>query len=183
MSSEDTIVPPLASTSTRPQSQTQLKPHKTINPLLSSTSNSNLRDTLSSFGDDLVRIKDSNFLYFEGNEYSPDFQQMHQSQIQFERVPSEEVGVKSSRWRKAIVAGLFSSSRSNSAKPKADDSKGSPEDGMERESPPFWGVGPKSREKISMLSLQLILHELACFASCVLTGCLAVQLITGVGIF
>jgi hypothetical protein len=163
------------------------------------TSSSNLRDTLSSFGDDLVRVKDTNFLYFESEGGggalpvgSAGQNQQYQSGMQFQRVPSGEVGIKSSRWRKAIVAGLFTSSpssqnnfkhRNNNAtnlRNTDEYSEDNNNDTVIKETPPFWGVGLKIRKNISMLSLQLMFHELACFASCVLLGCLIVQLIKGV---
>lgn len=178
MSSTEEIPPP-----SRPQSSHTNKSHK-LNMLSSS---SNLRDTLSTFGDDLVRVKDSNFLYFEGIQAtSSDISGQQRSQIQFERVPSAEVGVKSSRWRKAIVAGLFTTPKTNS-KRKDSDLRNKNEDdeddnysGFISVEPPFWGVGQKTREKISMLSLQLVLHELACFSSCVLLGYLSFHVIKGV---
>lgn len=173
-------------------SHTKSHSHKSSSNLRDSSSN--LRDSLSFFGDDLVRMNDTNFLYYEGHEgdLGPGTisgmgvnSSQHQNTIQFERVPSSEVGVKSNRWRKALVAGLFTSPKS---KQKISDSNNLQKslkskyykDEMGDITAPFWGVSHKMRDQVSMLTLQLILHEMACFSSCVLLGLLLMKLFDGV---
>lgn len=120
------------------------------------------------------------------SHHDPNFQTKH-----FEKVNPNEVGVRASRWQKLMQASTssdrFQKFRTQGRKSftrKGDDSS-SPENcdletfynshGRIEFNPPFWGVSRSTRKKISFLSLSLVLHELACFTSCILLGCFIFQ--------
>lgn len=189
---------------------------------------SSLRETLSSFGDDVIKAKKyashhayDNHGYFqsdlslvtsgkesskdkndqeahfsgdkEGAEnelaiimshHDPSFQTKH-----FEKVNPNEVGTKPSKWQQ-LLQGSVSSDRFQKLKRQTTKSKHNSRDMYSSENtfletfynngriecdPPFWGVSRSTRGNFSFLSLSLILHELACFASCVLLGCMIFQ--------
>lgn len=191
----------------------------------SPTTRSSLHETLSSFGDDVIRMKKypdlhtyDNHGYFQSdisfdangkgakddhqsvpidkenveNELAvimshhddPCFQTKH-----FEKVKPSEVGMKPSKWQQLFQASVssnrFQRLKRQSKREKYNGEKWSEENNFLEEfynikgkiqcEPPFWGVSSRTRRKISFLSLSLILHELACFTSCVLFGCLIFQ--------
>jgi hypothetical protein len=157
---------------------------------------SSLRDTLQAFGDDVIKVKDPSKFFptrsqemagmeeNEGGSVNPSFSAdfdfdllggRKEKSLRFERVSSAEIGVRSARWKKAMLAGLVASKLSK--KNEAQDYNLDMDDtNLECEKrPPFWGVRADIRNKLSILNLQLLLHEMACFASCVLLGCLIVK--------
>ncbi|CAL8122420.1 unnamed protein product [Orchesella dallaii] len=191
---------------------------------------SSLHETLSSFGDDVIKVKNyaSTHAYDNHGYFQPDLPldtnnfdgggggdfpgvgsttfnssplekgaveselaiiMSHDPNFQtknFEKVDPSEVGVRSSKWQKLIQTSISSS---RFQKLKKQDRQLREEDneflsnleeyyndkGRIEFNPPFWGVSYPTRNKISFLSVSLILHELACFTSCVLLGCMAFQ--------
>jgi len=189
---------------------------------------SSLQETLSSFGDDVIKVKNyrgahaydnhgyfqpdlpletNNFDRGEGDipgmgstitasglekgaveselaiimSHDPNFQTKN-----FEKVDPSEVGVRSSKWQKLIQTSISSSRLQKLKKqdrPKREDDNELlsnleefyNDKGRIEFNPPFWGVSYPTRSKISFLSVSLILHELACFTSCVLLGCMVFQ--------
>lgn len=111
----------------------------------------------------------------------------------FEKVNPSEVGVRYSKWQKLLqistTANKLQRLKTNNSKiskgsgsdwTSSSDTKALLENFYNRNGkldldPPFWGVSRQTRSKIPTLGIALILHELACFTSCILLGCTIFQ--------